>query len=292
MPKRLRGLYVSVRCAYAHLAALLLSNKGLNNFLFNPFIYGSVTAVYLLYLDDSGSPSNKKESHFILGGFIVPENKLYWVNKNLNDLEARLKITSNSEFHASAISGGKVPWKFFDRHKRHEIIKDVLRAAEYEKNNITILSCAVEKAYYSEQDPVQLAFEDICSRFQLFLKRMYSQKKENATGLIILDEMSYKESLQSLAKQFQQRGNKWNQKMEHVHEAPMFVDSKASRGIQLADHIAYSIFRRYEFADLSYYNVFEGFFDSEDGKIHGICHMTKNKLCTCAHCAQKRIINN
>ena len=247
--------------------------------------------MYLLYLDESGSPNNTKENHFVIGGFIVPEEKLYWINKNLDSLASRLLLFKKQEFNESMIAGGREePWKILPRDKRHEIIKDVLKSAEYAKNNISVLTCAVEKAHFPNMDPVEIAFEDICGRFQLFLKRIFNQKKESAKGLIILDETSYKESLQGLFKDYQTKGNKWQNILEDINEAPLFVDSKVSRGIQLADHIAYSIFRRYEFADLSYYNEFEGFFDSEDGKIHGLCHKTLSKNCTCAHCAQKRIL--
>ena len=33
--------------------------------------------------------------------------------------------------------------------------------------------------------------------------------------------------------------------------------------------IAYSIFRRYVYADLAYYNIIEGHFDADDQRIHG-----------------------
>jgi hypothetical protein len=250
--------------------------------------------MYLLYLDDSGSPNNRKENHFILGGFIVPEDKLFWVNKRLNTLESNLLPEHSGvvEFHASDISGGRVePWKnITNKQERFEIIKSVLGVAADDRNGIAVLACAVEKSYYPGQDPVEIAFEDICNRFHLFLSRKHFLDNEKANGLIILDESSYKESLQSLVKQFQTIGNKWHRTLDNILEVPMFVDSKISRGIQLADHIAYSVFKRYEHADLTYYNIIEGVFDAEDGKIHGICHKTYNQSCTCAHCAQKKIL--
>ena len=247
--------------------------------------------MYLLYLDDSGSPKNPNESHVVLGGFIVPEEKLYWVNKNLNDLCRMLSLPDGTEFHASEISGGrKEPWKNIDKPRRYEAIKRVLKSAEFSLNNISVLACAVEKAHFPNEDPMFIAFEDACSRFQMFLKRQYYDKKEYSSGLIILDESSYKESLQGLLRLFQTSGNKWQQKIENINEAPMFIDSKVSRGIQLADHIAYAVFRRYSFDDLAYYNVIEGHFDSENGKIHGLSHKTNNKHCTCAPCAQRKLM--
>ena len=246
--------------------------------------------MYLLYLDDSGSSNNNDESHVILGGVIIPEDKLYWVNKNLNELCESLNIIKETEFHASVISGGrKNPWNKFERIERYNIIKNVLKSANYELNNIIILACAVEKNYFPNDDPMLIAFEDICGRFQYYLERQYTQNKKSSNGLIILDESSYKETFQGLVKQFQTTGNKWQRKLNDIQEAPMFVDSKVSRGIQLADHVAYAIFRRYVYNDLNYYNVVEGYFDTSEGKIHGLSHKTGNKKCTCAPCSQKRI---
>ena len=253
--------------------------------------------MYLLYLDDSGSPKNIKENHFVLGGFIIPENKLYWINNNLDQMASKIQPNAPDavEFHASAIAGGRIPpWdKITIKEERHEILKKVLMTTVNDKNDINILACAVEKKYFPGQDVVELAFEDICSRFQRFLQRRHASNiqhtKTHTNGWIILDESSYETTLQELAKNFRKIGTKWAIKLNNIQEVPMFVNSRASRCIQLADHIAYAIFRRYEHADLAYYNIIEGYFDEDDGKIHGICHKTSNQSCTCTHCAQKKI---
>ncbi|MDR0649430.1 MAG: DUF3800 domain-containing protein [Synergistaceae bacterium] len=250
--------------------------------------------MYLLYLDDSGSPQNVNENHFILGGFIIPETSLYWVNKNLDNLAEELPTNSADivEFHASEIAGGrKSPWEQFkNKQERLDILKKVLQVATDSRNGIKILACAVEKNQFPGADPVELAFEDLCSRFHQFLQRKHVSNNEKANGLIILDESSYKTTLQRLAKNFRTLGTKWGHVLTNIQEVPMFVDSKASRGIQLADHIAYSIFRRYEHADLTYYNIIEGYFDSVDGRLHGLCHSTLKQSCTCPYCMQKKLL--
>ncbi len=249
--------------------------------------------MYLLYLDDSGSPSNKNERHFVLGGCIVPEASLYWVNKRLDDLAVKYGQTPSNilEFHASEISGGRnYPWKeITNRQNRNNILKEVLSVAANTKNSLKVLACAVEKSSFPSNDPVELAFEDLCSRFHQFLKRKHAaDNSDGANGLIILDESAHETSLQSLAKRFRTLGNKWGITTNTIQEVPLFVDSKASRGIQLADHIAYSVFRRYEHDDLAYYNVIQGVFDSDSEKIHGLCHKTSSTICTCPHCLIKR----
>ena len=53
-------------------------------------------------------------------------------------------------------------------------------------------------------------------------------------------------------------------------EVPVFVDSKASRLIQLADLIAYALFRHFEHGDSKYYQVSAHRFDAEGGVVHGL----------------------
>jgi hypothetical protein len=49
----------------------------------------------------------------------------------------------------------------------------------------------------------------------------------------------------------------------------MFIDSRASRLVQLADLIAYAMFRHYERGDSQFYDIFKHRFDAEGGIVHG-----------------------
>lgn len=50
----------------------------------------------------------------------------------------------------------------------------------------------------------------------------------------------------------------------------MFLDSKASRLIQLADLVAFALFRAYEANDPMFYDVIRHCFDGEGGVEHGL----------------------
>lgn len=50
----------------------------------------------------------------------------------------------------------------------------------------------------------------------------------------------------------------------------MFLDSKASRLIQLADLVAFALYRHHEAGDSRYFEIIESCFDSEGGVIHGL----------------------
>jgi hypothetical protein len=134
---------------------------------------------------------------------------------------------------------------------------------------------------------MEIAFEDLCSRFDLFLKRVHATG-DRQRGLIILDKSSYETSLQNMAKNFRSFGTRWNV-IRNLADTPVFIDSKASRLVQLADHIAYAVFRRYEVSDASYFDIIANRFDEEDGRIHGLVHLHKNIAnCMCVACMSKK----
>ena len=57
---------------------------------------------------------------------------------------------------------------------------------------------------------------------------------------------------------------------------PVFLDSKATRLIQLADLLAFSIFRFFEHGDGQYFDLIKHRFDEEGGIQHGfhVLHAT------------------
>jgi hypothetical protein len=247
--------------------------------------------MYFLYLDDSGSPNNPKESHFVLAGVCVPEESLRWLSSRLELFAQEIDPTNPStvEFHAAeCFRAVESPWKTMVKEKRIEVIKTVLLKLKDAKSNVVIFGCAVHKASFPNQDPVEIAFEDLSSRFDKFLEhRPLDENKQR--GMIIIDKSSYELGLQNLAAGFRKSGNRWGNQLRNICEVPMFVDSKASRLIQLADHIAYGIFRRYEQNDLNYFNCFEDRFDEHDGIIQGLVHKQHYKeRCTCPACITRK----
>lgn len=245
--------------------------------------------MYLLYLDDSGSVPNLNEEYYVLGGACVHEARTYYINRYLDNYARKfnLKNPNEVEFHASDIwSQKKEPWSSIkDRCKRKEIIQKVLGTLDREGKDVCVFSCAVHKKSFPGEDPVELAFEELCNRFDRFLKRIYRQQNQDHKGIIILDESIHEGALQKLATEFRQIGTRWKQSIDNIQEVPLFVDSRASRLIQLADHIAYATFRRYERDDLSYFKIIEPFIDSDEGAIHGLKHKHKiARTCLCPSC--------
>ena len=115
-----------------------------------------------------------------------------------------------------------------------------------------------------------MAFEDLCQRFDTFLGRQRTAGDRDR-GLVILDKTTRETSLQKLSREFRKVGTRWGS-LKNIADTPFFVDSKASRLIQIADHVAYSVFRRYNSGDAQYFDITANRFHEVDGVIHGLCH--------------------
>ncbi len=135
--------------------------------------------MYLLYLDDAGSASNRSEAYFVLGGVCVYEAQADWFTRELDKLAAGFDAgdPANIEFHASAIfSRREAPWKNLHSDEARGVIKSVLGIARDSYDSACFFACAIEKASLgADQDCVALAFEDLCQRFDYFLARKSKQ---------------------------------------------------------------------------------------------------------------------
>lgn len=246
--------------------------------------------MYLLYLDDSGSAQNKSEKHFVLGGLSVFERQIYFLCNKLEQLAESIwpDAPERVEFHASTIFSGRVsPWKEMTKEKRIEVIKNVLKIAAQAHESTKLFACVIQKDAYPARDPVEMAFENLCSRFDLLLKRIYAKEDNPQRGIVILDKTTSETTLQKLALEFRSIGTRWGI-TQNLPEVPLFVDSRATRLVQLADHIAYAVFRRYESGDTSYLDLIISKFDMENGRLHGLAHLSRGvNNCFCPACANR-----
>ena len=248
--------------------------------------------MHLLYLDDSGNVNNAGEEYLVLAGISVYEAQAPWITQELDKLAETYNPGGQPpEFHASDIYQGRAePWKSIrGKVARQKIILDVLSVLDRSYDTATVFACAVHKPSYPRQDAMELAFEDLCSRFSMHLNNMSKDGRQRERGLIILDESSYETSLQRLALDFRTLGTRWGV-IQNLAETPLFVDSKASRCIQMADHIAYSVYRRYQHKDATFFDEIVGKFAQHQGVLHGLAHkQTKHSQCMCPACLSRRM---
>jgi hypothetical protein len=247
--------------------------------------------MHVLYLDDAGSAGNPGEDYLVLGGISVFEAQSSFLTFELDKLASDISPSNphDVEFHASEIfSRRAAPWDKMSKDEAKGILKAVLGVLANSYNSAKAFACAVHKPSYPNRDPMQLAFEDLCSRFDRYLSRMHAAG-DRQRGMIILDESTHETTLQQMARNFRTLGTQWGV-IRNLAETPLFVNSKASRCVQLADHVAYAVFRRYNAADTQYLDIIASRFDAHENVIHGLSHkQTKDPNCMCMACMSRRL---
>ncbi|MEQ1602290.1 MAG: DUF3800 domain-containing protein [Methylophilaceae bacterium] len=229
--------------------------------------------MHLLYIDESGSVSDPNQEYFVLAGVSVFEKKTHWVEQPLNNIASSFNSQEpwSIELHGSPMRSGRDGWKAFPLNDRLLAMEETLKQGIVNNHGkaLRLFGVVVKKSSISGIDPVDHAFEQLTSRFDLFLKRLHSKHKDSQRGLMLLDKSSTEQRIQKLAREFKYTGHSWGQTKNYA-EVPVFLDSKASRLIQLADMVAFALFRRYEHKDDRLYDIIKNCFDSEGGVQHGL----------------------
>ncbi len=225
----------------------------------------------LLYVDESGSTIDPKQIFFVLAGICIFERQGYWISEELDKIAARFNPgdPNSVELHGSPMLNGRAFWRQFPLPDRIKAIKDSLEVLAKSNASHRVFACVIRKSVVSPKDPVEVAFEQVVSRFDYYLKRLH-KSGDTQRGIIIFDKSTYETTIQTLATDFRKIGHTWDV-LRNLAEVPLFIDSRASRLIQLADLVAYSIFRKYESNDNQFLSIFNHKFDKEGDQVHGLC---------------------
>ena len=250
--------------------------------------------MHILYIDGSGSSSNPKEKHFILAGVAVFERTVFHAIKALDDVVDSFDLgqpSSEIEIHGNPMLQGKGEWRSVPRHRRIEMMRKALGVLAGAAKTARAFGVVVDKQSIAPRDPVEYAFEEICNRFNLFLSRNFKSRggrdEDKQKGLVVMDESNYEQPLQALAREFRIRGTRWGH-LRNMAEVPLFVDSQASRLVQLADLLAFALWRRYEKNDATFFDPIISKFDADGGVIHGLVHRRPSaEICYCPACLSR-----
>lgn len=226
----------------------------------------------MLYLDESGTVADPNQKHFILAGFSVFERKSHWIEQKLNNIAKRFDPANpnNFELHGSPMRSGREEWRGVPLTDRLTAISDSLKEAIADENGqIRLFGVVIRKAALVGKDPVEYAFEILSQRFDLFLQREYIKFQNPQRGIILFDKSNTERRIQTLARDFKYNGHTWGLTRNYA-EVPVFLDSKASRLIQLADLVAFSMYRHYEHSDSSFFSIIQNCFDREGGVVQGL----------------------
>lgn len=246
--------------------------------------------MFVLYLDESGYHSGAE--YFVLAGLAVFEREMHWYAQDADALQRRYfpAIQESVEFHASPLRGSRdedvpPPFNQLSREQRRELIASIYQIIRGRQG--VLFGVAIEKAWRPEEDHYARAFEDIVSRFDLFIRRYNATAGEGEhRGIIAVAESSYRENLEVLGERFRGGSTRWGA-VRTLAEVPFFLPTKNTRLLQLADFCANAIYGRYNSGLTRDFDIIAPRFDREGGRIHGLVHLTRDYQCQCLACLSR-----
>lgn len=217
------------------------------------FIWGP--RLHLLYLDESGHPDDPNSGFFVLAGFAVFERQTHWLERQLDAIVDRFPACEGNaiELHGSEMYGGKNAWRGIAPEARSQAVVDILSLLSDRRLNLRIFASVIEKSRMASHVILRRSFENVAAAFDAYLQSLY-RRRDPQRGLIIVDKSNYEQQLQELSHAFKHNGHQTG-KLRNLAEVPLFLDSKASKLIQMADIVAYWIFRHFQSGDARGFDI-------------------------------------
>lgn len=192
--------------------------------------------------------------------------------------------TQPIEFHASWIRSHKGFWQSVNEATRRQVLQDLAQVLASTEQRLVLFAAVVEKT--SElwgEEAVERATEQICTRFNIFLTRRFQTYGDAQRGLLIFAESSYKKRFRLWVTNFRELGTQWGV-INNLSDIPYFGLTRQTRLLQLADFVAYAVFRLYEHQDPTLISPILQRFVQKDGTLHGLVHVREGAPDNCREC--------
>ncbi|MHB1469463.1 MAG: DUF3800 domain-containing protein [Solirubrobacteraceae bacterium] len=246
--------------------------------------------MYLLYADESGEITDPNDRVLVVAGIAVHEDAVRplagAINNTLNQFIS-ISQARTLEIHGSPMRGGRQGWQAVAVKKRHALVYALLELiASYHHpssgSSAEIFVVAVDRNH--SQSPFETAYGEFLFMFDEYL-RQGRRQGEPHNGVLIADRGKYERMLEAwveVARGRYRRPQQDDRRLYALAETPFFVDSKSTRLMQLADLVAHSVFRGYNFDDWSRARTLVPTLTG-DGAAR-LLHLTGDGACECPGC--------
>lgn len=224
--------------------------------------------MHILFIDESGSvppPDKIGGVHFVLGGIVIPTGVWHNVKKDLDCIKSHYGVF------------GEIKWRFFSPHNqsdantlrhldwetKHRLREDILGIiAKYKSikliGSYSVLKEAYQKDYINDEHKLYwLCYKVLVERFHYYLQDKSRDIGQTINGLVVCDhrERSQDARLRALHDEMVNDERFSGGHDKYLIETLFFVPSELSVGIQLADMVAGSIFRKLEKKDDRFFEI-------------------------------------
>jgi len=204
--------------------------------------------VYLIYIDESGTPDIKDSENFVLGAIIIHENKWFEVDKKVKELKEKHfpHQSENIEIHMSEIVHRKRVFSKFQIEERIKIIEDILKLIE-DIEMVPVYVVIKKQKLLKSIDMRYWAYSFLFERICYQLKALNKNKEKIDYGLLLFDSISKKKNKEiwEIVSKLLKEGSPY-EKNEHLIDGPIFSESHIRSPLQIADCVAYIINHNYK----------------------------------------------
>lgn len=230
--------------------------------------------MYILFLDESGTPpasadvaAARGQKYFVIGGLTIPSAEWKTVAAKLHGLKTRLQLHGELKwrFFSPGNTDEENPMRDLPFSERDAIRKEALGIVTAVKSirviaAVTSLSAAFDIPSVNDADDIYcLTYKAVTERFQYYLQDMRRQTGTEQCGIVVCDHRG-PESDRALRAHHQQllaRPGVYSSRYENFVETIFFAPSHMSTGLQLADMVSGSVWRKYERNDARFYQLIE-----------------------------------
>lgn len=175
------------------------------------------------------------------------------------------------------------------REERRRLVKELATVVSGWGVSRLFAEC-IDKRHFDEarvgKSIDEQAFEQIVSRFEEYLQSIGSTGLMDTYGMLIHDNNNtIARKHTDLMRRFHQSGTLWVN-VKNTVETPLFVDSKLTGMIQIADLCGYALRRYVENGEEELFDLIFKRADRKRDKVVGVRHFT-NQPCSCKICASR-----
>lgn len=269
--------------------------------------------MYLLFVDESGTHAGSYA--FVLGALAIHEDDAPLLQRRLDDLVVthlgRVPVNLEEyELHAGEMRNAKKPkasatgrasiWSQIPRTDRLNLLNAAYHTiADFEPSDPAqspaLFGVVLDSRFHAADVPLkreQFAYEVLLNKFDVMLKDLRLNANKPNRGLVVHDRRVVAEQdIQSWTTGWRAAAGDVGQ-LRNLADVPLFTDSRATRLLQVADLVSYSLFRRYNpvRADDSYLKVLWDRFHRSGDRLHGCVHYTPRfgaGSCACEACQSR-----
>lgn len=178
------------------------------------------------------------------------------------------------------------PYVHLTYAERIQLLRRVAEAVGSWTDSVLFADCvekqALARARNAAASPFEEAFDQVVTRFHHYLAR----QRPDEYGLLVQDQNdTVSERLTKLMREFHRRGTRWTARIPRLVETPLFVDSRLTSMVQVADLCSYALRRYLENGERELFDLIYPRGDCHQGHCVGIRHYRGARQCGCVICA-------